>query len=736
MKKIILLLIFIGVYFLPLRAVPLFITGNIAAPGNNSLSLGDNFAALAGDNKFMLSSLYFNLFGMGLDYNEISVAGYLNKRTNYGIIYGIRRYKEDAVVENERFGVYENNLRLFYSKLFGAFKVGAAFDLFQNNLSLDGASAGQGYSPGLSAAAFYKYGKYSFSLLANRIIGTKIYYSDKETGRLERSIAAGIGRQVGHFYVGAGYNQEPFFSASLKLKFLSIYSDISFDLKTKLTDFAEGIGISLKNYMLKYSLSQSTGGFTQYAAISYKFWYRAKNIALDAEYIKTMYAELYNSFPSAGLGSIYIQNKSDSTMLINVRYRIKGLMPQWAEINSIIRPKFKKKIILKPHISDNIVLLNRKKRYKVNFVIKYQTDKSYVFRDNESLLVYPVAYATADMFDELSAYITFNDKRIRNFISNLIRRHNKIRTGIFVENKLQNAMLFYYIINQISLDKYNASDIQLPVVTLTLGHGDRRDIAVLYAALLEAAGIKTKLLFFKNDIVLLLDSGVPASEAGSFGNMEQSLIIIEGRSYIPISISHNTEDFISNWRSAAAFILSTNPIAVVDVENAIAIIPPVKSEVLTAEWSFPYNYLKTKILRDAPKLEKARLSFYEQGFFKLIKANPKNPNYYNQLAILYSKNRKFAKAIQYFKTAAALFPDYSAAYNNLGNVYTEQKKFDLAEQSYKAAIKMEPANAVFYRNIGFMYETQGKNKSARVNYDKAATLQPVKFGFLRNKIEK
>ena len=72
--------------------------------------------------------------------------------------------------------------------------------------------------------------------------------------------------------------------------------------------------------------------------------------------------------------------------------------------------------------------------------------------------------------------------------------------------------------------------------------------------------------------------------------------------------------------------------------------------------------------------------------------------YYN-LAILYKKQLKFDKAVEYYNKAILIKPKYVEAYNNLGNILQDQGEAEEAIKKFKKAISIKPDYIEAYNNI-------------------------------------
>jgi Flp pilus assembly protein TadD len=108
---------------------------------------------------------------------------------------------------------------------------------------------------------------------------------------------------------------------------------------------------------------------------------------------------------------------------------------------------------------------------------------------------------------------------------------------------------------------------------------------------------------------------------------------------------------------------------------------------------------------------------------KAIKEHPSSEMYCNHGAALKAQY-KLDAAVESYRKAISLNPNYAAAYNNLGNALREQGKLDAAIESLHKAISLDPADAEAHSNLANALKDQGKLDAAVESYRKALSLAP------------
>jgi S1-C subfamily serine protease len=90
----------------------------------------------------------------------------------------------------------------------------------------------------------------------------------------------------------------------------------------------------------------------------------------------------------------------------------------------------------------------------------------------------------------------------------------------------------------------------------------------------------------------------------------------------------------------------------------------------------------------------------------------------------FAKAGKLQQAIDKYKEAIRLKPDYSKAYNNWGNILNRQNKYYEAIEKFKKAIQLDPNDPGPYSNMGTSYNMLKQYDEALTHYKKAVSLDP------------
>jgi len=107
----------------------------------------------------------------------------------------------------------------------------------------------------------------------------------------------------------------------------------------------------------------------------------------------------------------------------------------------------------------------------------------------------------------------------------------------------------------------------------------------------------------------------------------------------------------------------------------------------------------------------------------LTKQYPNSLVLWNLLGASAAQTGKLDEAIDAFKKAISIKPDYADAYNNLGNALKGQGKLEEAIEAYNKVLSIKPDTDAYY-NMGNALKEQGKLEEAVEAYNKAISIKP------------
>ena len=111
------------------------------------------------------------------------------------------------------------------------------------------------------------------------------------------------------------------------------------------------------------------------------------------------------------------------------------------------------------------------------------------------------------------------------------------------------------------------------------------------------------------------------------------------------------------------------------------------------------------------------------NYKKALKINPDYPDAYNNMGNALKDKGDLEAAIESYKQALKIKPDYAQAYNNMGIALKGKGDLEAAIESYKQALKIKPNYAEAYNNMGIALKDKGDLEAAIESYKQALKIK-------------
>jgi tetratricopeptide (TPR) repeat protein len=137
--------------------------------------------------------------------------------------------------------------------------------------------------------------------------------------------------------------------------------------------------------------------------------------------------------------------------------------------------------------------------------------------------------------------------------------------------------------------------------------------------------------------------------------------------------------------------------------------------------------------QDPPSEQLQRIiNFYTQGQLQqalsessqLLERFPNSVVLYNIAGACNAGLMQFDAAINNYKKALKIKPDYADAYNNMGNALKDKGDLEAAIESYNQALKIKPDYVQAYNNIAIALKDKGDLEAAIESYKQALKIKP------------
>jgi hypothetical protein len=343
-----------------------------------------------------------------------------------------------------------------------------------------------------------------------------------------------------------------------------------------------------------------------------------------------------------------------------------------------------------------------------------------------------------------AAFITPSDGALRNYAS-YIRQINKdhIQTGY--SETVQFACQLFNALGEIGI-LYQADPLQpfasvkgasmpvdsvsLPRDTLVRGTGDCDDLSVLYASLLESAGVPTALITVPGHIYVAFATQTAGKAYGDITPERAMTISLDDGLWIPVEITMiGRSTFIEAWRKAVdewrACESDPTQRGFYPTAKAQEIYRPIglKETDLGLQYGSKQSVVDSSA-RDVGRLVDAVIDAATAA----AKASGSKQDR-NKLGITLARFGRYDKAITAFKEASALDSSYAGPRINLGNVYLLTKSYDKALSEFqkleKTLTEATGSGAVLRINMAKCYAAMGNDSKSSEYLAMAAKADPA-----------
>jgi hypothetical protein len=245
------------------------------------------------------------------------------------------------------------------------------------------------------------------------------------------------------------------------------------------------------------------------------------------------------------------------------------------------------------------------------------------------------------------------------------------------------------------------TQVQFPRETLFYGTGNSRDIALLYAAALEGAGVPAAFIKTENDFLTAFSLGVNAKAAETLFNGTDKILIINDEVWLPLTMDAFNDGFTAAWTQAQAVLNESfnagKEADFVIVEVAWTTYPPTPLPELEG------RTVQTDTAVTANRVNTAMTQYIEQELEPILRQvqsriiTSPTAALHNRAGILQARIGRIAEGKAAYEHAAGM--GSVPAMTNRGNLALIEQDYQAAEQWFLQALSGDSENQTALRGL-------------------------------------
>ncbi len=504
---------------------------------------------------------------------------------------------------------------------------------------------------------------------------------------------------------------------------------------TVLNPFAGGLfDIS---YLLSSSVSLGIGTSFKYYFTPTSFVYQGVGVNVGMQYhigaggggylkvepqILPIFPLFYGFYDKNPAGNLTIRNTASGTVQdVTVSFLVKQFMeaPKVSWQYKEMGPGEEKTIPVFALFTDAILQVTEATKVSGEIIVSYK------YLGNEVSNRYPVTVTinnrngmTWDDTDKAAAFVTSNDPNVRSFSARAVP-DARSRGKPAVNSTFRSAMALFHAMDvhgvaylpdpSVSFadkvaDKTAVDYLQFPAQTLDMKAGDCDDLSILYAALLESAGIEAAYVTVPGHIYAAFNMQMDPQTAGSTFARSDDLIFIDGQTWVPVEVTRVKDGFMKAWQTGAQewrAASADNTAEFRPIRKAwttyapantgerlkVSVNPPDSNRVY-ASYTRELNQLFQ--LDFQPRIAKVQAD---------LKVRKDDARLLNKLGVLYARFGMLDEAHAQFEAAIRQSGETTATLINLGNIAYIEGRAEEALGCYTRALAKSPRSSMALQGI-------------------------------------
>lgn len=292
------------------------------------------------------------------------------------------------------------------------------------------------------------------------------------------------------------------------------------------------------------------------------------SVSIDSVHVDDLFASTYRDYVDQPFGSVLLTNNDADTMAVSLSFQLIDWMRRPGRQEVRLKPGQSRRVSISAAMDDEILSLRQSGPFPARVAVSFAVggDTVSVQRSIDVTVYKRGAVRWNDGVGPAASFITPADEGVAAFASEPLRHFaDKARAlGRPAANLTQAMVLFETLRAHGVRYQVDASEayvagraggvvdhIQYPAQTLASRTGDCDDLTVLYASLLESAGIATALVDYPEHLFLLVDTGLSRWEAYRLPLLDRLTVVHGDRVWIPVEITRLDAPFERAWHDGA-----------------------------------------------------------------------------------------------------------------------------------------------------------------------------------------
>ncbi len=475
-------------------------------------------------------------------------------------------------------------------------------------------------------------------------------------------------------------------------------------------------------------------------------------IRIAGAQIDNVFASLYQHYGLAGasIGSIKLRNATNDTLRAWITFQAKPYTQAQSADTVIVPPGDPFDFDLRAVFNSDI-LYARENRLSGEVKVTYEYRKNqYTTAGAVDFALYGKKYLTWDDPGKAVTFVTTDEPLVKMFVEQArVMAPALEEAPWFLRDDAASAIIIFnalkaygiqYVIDEVTpfpalksdlhAAHYRLDAILYPGEFLLKSDraGDCDDLSVLYASMLQYAGLPTALITGPSHghIFMMFDTNIPVAYSRGLPVSSKLFVKHNGTLWIPVETTMIPKStFCEAWIEAANKIDSTWQIYEVSA-NQEKKYPPVKAEALKLKRVSPSipdfgSALQTE-LAALQNMKTQWLQKIEKTVEDKVKdlKRPEAAKARNVYGVLLGQNHEYEQAQKHFKKILQDSAAFAPAWNNLGNVEFITGNFIEAERSYQKALQYNRFSRGTYLDLAILYQfmKQGAAPKDTVEYQR------------------